>query len=92
MKTPKQEAKELFDKFFREEFKCLKGISELKYIEEFQRAKECALICVDKIFNAMSNPIEFKYQFTDSQKIDWEIHRTKLNDYWQEVKEEINKL
>jgi hypothetical protein len=46
------------------------------YYEEFQESKQCALICVDEILNQ-------KYLLSGF---------TKVIEYWEEVKQEINKM
>ena len=52
--------------------------SELKGYEE-EHYKQCALICLDVILN-------------DVGAKDWELDTGTNTNYWQEVKEEINKL
>ena len=64
--TPKEKAIELVDKMYHYQWR------------EKQRAKECALIAVNEIINAISTIYEH----------DWNI----LHPYWQEVKQEIEKL
>ena len=66
--TPKEKAIELYDKFIFPCWEC----------DEFDRAKQCALIAVDEIVNA----------------IDWHKFETpnKELEYWRQVKQEIEKL
>jgi len=52
----------------------------LTYLESKQKAKQCALIAVDEIIN--SNP--------HSNPLNTDVHSTMS--YWNEVKQEIEKL
>jgi len=78
MNNPKEKAKELVDKYI-----------EMEYLKDFHGmyqplAKQCALIAVDEILN--SNPC-----CEDSDRggnFQWASNEY----YWQEVKQEINKL
>ena len=68
--TPKDKAKELVDKMW--------NIDERYRSIGFNEAKQCALVAVDEILDA----------------VDWHEFETpneELN-YWNQVKEEINKL
>ena len=77
----KEKAKELVEKY-------LKKIIELAYVETRRSAivstktkelaKQSALICVDVILN-------------DVGAKDWELDTGTNTNYWQEVKQEINK-
>jgi hypothetical protein len=59
----------------------------LTYVESKAKAKQCALIAVDEIIKANpTNPLTGGYIQLYSDMIDEAIA------YWQEVKEEINKL
>jgi hypothetical protein len=80
--TPEEKAIELIDKFY--------------FIEESQEcdawidgylAKKCALLAVDEIIN--SNPI-VKIRF-EKNNCSWIESKSNIN-YWQEVKQEIQKL
>jgi len=75
--TPKEEAKELVDKYLNASFNCKD--CDMPYCDIpctsliVTEAKECALIAVDEILIAIQDiPID---------DINW--------DYWQQVKEEI---
>jgi hypothetical protein len=71
--TPKEKAKELVDKFV---FKSIFHMSHVELIQERIKAKQCALIAVDEIIQAMDNvmlPNPFKQ-------------------YWNKVKQEIENL
>lgn len=72
--TPREEAKELIDKF---------KPYEPTYFKE-KHAKKCALICVDKI-------IKLNYSIFQINPIKLGFTKIDLN-YWQEVKQEIEKL
>ena len=65
--TPKEKAKELVDKY-----KFYLGNEQ----ENIKEAKDCALIAVDEILDAIVGTYDFDT----------------LNEYWQEVKQEIEKL
>ena len=77
MNDAKEKAKELIEKFFsvNDDKKSKLGCNP--FIDK-DYAKQCALICVDEIIDA----------------IDWHEFETPNNkiEYWQEVKEEIKKL
>ena len=75
--TPKEEAKELFKRYIQ----FTQEWDELDgYIVNKYNAKQCALIAVDEIINA--NP--------HSNPFNTNVYSTM--DYWQEVKQEIEKL
>jgi thymidylate synthase len=63
--TPKEKAQELIDKMYHYQWR------------EKQRAKECALIAVDEVIEALH---EHHWQ------------NRLIIDYWKEVKQEIEKL
>jgi hypothetical protein len=66
----KEKAKELVERFD----------NTLTYLESKNKAKQCALICVDEIRLELDNfGNDDGYQFSRVE-------------YWQEVKQEINKL
>jgi hypothetical protein len=71
MKTAKEKAAELYSKM-------LHKIEGLEGTDWYESAKQCALIAVDEIINA----------------IDWHNYETpnKELDFWQEVKDEIELL
>ena len=69
--TPKEKAKELYDKYCNMESWC-------------DDAKECALIAVDEILLTLSN---FQSLFSVIGNILLDLIK-----YWQEVKQEIEKL
>ena len=86
--TPKQKAKELFDKYY---------IICQEFTQEIQcsiQAKQCALIAVDEIIKSK----KLNYLFTQNQINSMEstsddrwIHETFI-EYWDKVKHEIEKL
>ena len=78
--TPKEKAKELIDKFHIKVHD-REGTSAMNEFE----AKQCALIAVDEILELTKRPTYNPF--------DWnEITGTYYDKYWQEVKEEIEKL
>jgi hypothetical protein len=93
--TPKEKAKQLYE-LTRYDVSTLKGTEAL--INEV--AKRCALIAVDEIMNIKGN-LNFDYVWYEQRQTDinnWldtegiipiRIHAL---EYWQQVKEEINKL
>jgi hypothetical protein len=73
--TPKEKAKELFDKYY---------IVCQEYTEEIQcsiQAKECALIAVDEIIQ--------QWEVIDTYIADFGGKLNQSLKYWQEVKKEI---
>jgi hypothetical protein len=79
--TPKEKAEELFDKFT---FNCM----------ECDNAKISALIAVDEILNA--RPLEPNYVDWDdcgaAHQYWYEAQKEEALQFWQEVKQEIEKL
>ena len=76
--TPKEKAKELFDKYY---------IVCQEYTEEIQcsiQAKECALIAVDEIIQ--------QWEVIDTYIADFGGKLNQSIRYWQEVKQEIQAL
>jgi len=75
--TPKEKAKELVEKYYQYGFPI--EIDRTIYFEvDYQNAKQCALIAVDEII----------------REVDWHDFETpnKVLNYWQEVKQEIEKI
>jgi hypothetical protein len=66
--TPKEKAIELSDKFY--------FISS--FFSDSEDAKQCALIAVDEVLDAIVIINEYDFE--------------PLNEYWQEVKQEVEKL
>lgn len=77
--TPKEKAKELFDKMESQTFSYQPYAGAHYSVEEigWEAGKKCAIIAVDEIL---------------SIKLLWYQKDTKELDYWQEVKQEIDKL
>jgi hypothetical protein len=65
--TPKEKSKNLCNRYLRV------GMM-------IERAKECALVCVDEILKSIKKDSDFTITYDKAVK------------YWSEVKEEINKL
>tara|TARA_R110000765_G_scaffold6913_1_gene22555 strand:- start:649 stop:906 length:258 start_codon:yes stop_codon:yes gene_type:complete len=84
--TPKEKAKELCVKFFEPS---VFEYEKKQYFEEM--AKQCALICVDEILKA-NEKISLKDLSETMQTNDILCQLTDNAMYWQEVKQEINKL
>jgi hypothetical protein len=79
--APREKARELIDKMYY----CQRYVdSEKNYIhiplEAYKRAKQCALIAVDEIILAIPDASDDDSPYNHELK------------YWQEVKEEIDKL
>jgi hypothetical protein len=78
--TPKEKATQLCDAFYQKlplERNVITTDGDLSWeYNSWQRAKECALIAVDEILNVTVGLTDFTDDF----------------DYWQEVKQEIEKL
>jgi hypothetical protein len=74
--TPKEKAKELFEKMQSQTYSYQKYAGAYYTIEEigWEAGKKCALIAVDEIIEAGKDVDEF------------------ANAYWQEVKQEIDNL
>jgi hypothetical protein len=72
--TPKEKADELFGKFYS-------AIPSDEMGENYQSAKQCALIAVDEILYVIENPDD-RYS----------SHGLQLVRNWREVKKEIEKL
>jgi hypothetical protein len=82
--TPELKAKKLFDKYY---FICQ------EFTEEIQcsiQAKQCALIAVDEIMKAPHENNYMELIPTDAESTDW--FWDKFDEYWNEVKNEIEKL
>ena len=80
--TPKEKAKELLDKMSIQTYSYQPYAGSHYHIEEigYEAGKKCALIAVDKILEAIC----FNMSDEDAHK--------KENDYWKEVKQEIEKI
>jgi hypothetical protein len=76
--TPKEEAQELINKFINPTIKW-NPINGVGYYNDINAAKECAMIAVDMVI----------WNIEPSVSMDVISERIK---YWQEVKEEIEKL
>ena len=75
--TPKEKAQQLFDKMHEEQTTSTLS----RNVAAFKQAKQCALIAVDEILKAES--------LVYGDDGDSGIY---FNDFWNEVKQEINKL
>lgn len=66
--------------------KAIELVSSMDF-SNYDKAKQCALICVDEIIN--SNPMQQDSEDTGRGIQYWYFSDIK---YWEEVKQEINKL
>ena len=83
----KEKAKELVDKHY----KLIDWDTTAKYEVKIAVAKQCALICVDEILK--SDPLTpSKYNTKVSKGEAYKQSETEAYHFWQEVKNEINKL
>jgi len=82
--TPKEKAIELIDKFGNIEIMFESQIGNIKHDEQSKASKQCALIAVDEIIQ--SCPLEPAHPY------DYVIAEREAMDFWQEVKQEIEKL
>ena len=78
--TPKEKAFELINKFNQYTVVCVTHYSNGKMEENKQDAKQCALIAVNEIIDS-----EPQYEWSNDY---WK----NPNDFWQEVKREIENL
>ena len=81
--TPKEKAQELIDAFYQhlpleENVITSDGVLSWEY-DGWENAKQCALIAVDEIINLNYNLLEYYGNLSSTE-------------YWQEVKQEIEKL
>tara|TARA_R110000868_G_scaffold35931_4_gene128140 strand:+ start:824 stop:1087 length:264 start_codon:yes stop_codon:yes gene_type:complete len=86
--TPKEKAEELVDKmYFSRRYK-----ENENYIPQqaFIHAKKCALIAVDEIMKAPHENSYLELIPSDADDTDW--FWDKYDEYWEEVKNEIEKL
>lgn len=82
--TPKEKAKELFKKYY-----CLKNNSKTRInVINFDTAKQCALIAVDEIINNIYKSSSFEIYYLNNDK----MNEIEAISYWNEVKQEIEKL
>lgn len=81
--TPKEKAEELIDKFLDDKF--------IGLILEETEAKQCALIAVDEIHEALKQTFHQVHKKTDMTP-DLYLSESIAVHYYQEVKKEIEKL
>ena len=81
--TPKEKANELGNKFYQGSFF---DYDKKGHIEECERAKERAIICVDEILKTKVGELT-EEEIECLKDIELFIYR-----YWQEVKKEIKEL
>jgi hypothetical protein len=90
--TPKEKAIELLDQFMEHTVEW-DNVTEYAFDSEYH-AKQCALIAVDEIINERYFYIDHYNQANLKYHLELELSKrleaTRI--YWQEVKQEINKL
>lgn len=91
--TPKEEAKELFDKFKVIELSPKEDICKTFKNLDDTTAKKCALMCVDKIIESLEifgyTGTFYDHRETGKMILTEDISPEK---YWNDVKQEIEKL
>jgi len=88
--TPKEKAEELVERFLPySDYNECDVFTERE--NQFKNAKHCALICVDEILEA-NEKISLKDLRETMQTNDILCQLTDNAMYWQEVKQEINKM
>jgi len=81
--TPKEKAQELFDKMHIE-------IYNRDMYNDLFRAKQCALIAVNEILELKETQEEYQIQYDNGE---WSRELGyRYSKYWQEVKQEIEKI
>jgi len=81
--TPKEKAKELFDKMFL-------VIENKGMYDDLYRAKQCTLIAVDEILELKETQEEYQIQYDNGE---WSRELGyRYSKYWAEVKQEIENL
>jgi hypothetical protein len=92
--TPKEKAKELFDKFYQPIFDIDFGINILHFEKRYEVAKQCALIAVNEILlSSPFEPVDTDWDEAGGSALYW--YPQKLKDsakWWDEVKQEIEEL
>jgi hypothetical protein len=78
--TPKEKAKELYDKFYMAIPNDEMGLND-------EASRQCALIAVDEILK-LENPNTYNYLTESKEHLIVQI----ADNYWQEVKKEIENL
>jgi Mg/Co/Ni transporter MgtE len=77
--TPKEKAQELFDKFNKPD------ITHYPYVHN---AQQCALIAVDELIESFNSIYDASIQNIEK----YSGAKYGMKDYWEEVKQEIEKL
>jgi len=84
--TPKEKAQELVAKYFQLNY-------DWDNVTQNEWAKEAALIAIDEILNAFPHTYDLEKEYLNGEESVSVIRNIKSNiNYWQEVKQEINKL
>ena len=88
--TPKEKAEELVDKFYQttpNEYFVNEPIGIKGRYKSWEQAKQCALIAVNEIIEATN-----MYQYGISNALEHIPSKIVKHPYWQEVKQDIEKL
>ena len=85
--TPKEKAEELVDKLYQTTpneswYNPPLGSLSIEY-KAWEQSKQCALIAVDEIY---------KLRMTHGQHLEYDLDKINYYSYWEEVKQEIDKL
>jgi hypothetical protein len=78
--TPKEKAKQLVDKFISYSYFSNGNNAMNRQYQQEDNAKQCALIAVDEILNAIS------FNMYDEEEYN------KVDEFWEEVKNEIESI
>lgn len=88
--TPKEKAEELILKYRLIEFD---KTEDTRLLISLKDAKDCALIAVDEIINSYPHTFDLETEYTKDKTSVIVMKNIKSNiPYWQEVKQEIEKL
>ena len=79
--TPKEKAEQLVGKFI-DYVNCWDN-DGANYTQAYNYTKQCALICVDEIYNL---------RLTYGQYLEYDEDKINYHSYWEQVKQEIEKL
>jgi len=87
--TQEEKAKELVDRFkslSKKKCDCMEAMCTCFKMYNY-KAKQCALICVDEIIEATRMKVSYGFLKSQEKPIEY-----RYSEYWQEVKQQIEKL
>jgi hypothetical protein len=92
--TPKEKAKELIEKFKPHSHFWVHDLGRQKdyEIEQLENAKQCTLIAVDEISEATIKYVAIREKVEYSKTGFDNVVHSQYDKFWQEVKQEIEKL